>query len=140
MIEAGRTIHGFVHRGRWLEFGTPELFLEGSFALLRAGGDPMVVPRMRDRAPDEQLWVAAEEYPELDVPAYLARLDAMAQEAEPRVRGAGSLAERVDCLVDSGVVLPADTRLRRAMVVPWSDDQANDRPLHRLGDCGIAEF
>ena len=46
------------------------------------------------------LWVAAEEYPDLDVPAYLARLDAMAQEAGPRVRAAGSLAERVDCLND----------------------------------------
>jgi len=46
------------------------------------------------------LWVAAEEYPDLDGPAYLARLDAMAQEAGPRVRAAGSLAERVDCLND----------------------------------------
>ena len=46
------------------------------------------------------LWVAAEEYPELDVPAYRARLDTLAREAGPGVRAAGSPAERVECLND----------------------------------------
>ena len=46
------------------------------------------------------LWVAAEEYPELDVPAYLARLDAMAEEVRPRVLASGSLTARVESLND----------------------------------------
>jgi regulator of sirC expression with transglutaminase-like and TPR domain len=68
-------------------------------------------PRDRFKAaielPDRQislaeaaLWVAAEEYPELDVPAYLARLDAMAEEVRPRVLAAGSLTARVERLND----------------------------------------
>lgn len=44
------------------------------------------------------LWVAAEEYPELDVPAYVARLDVLAREVEPRITAATTLRERVDCL------------------------------------------
>ena len=41
------------------------------------------------------LWIAAEEYPDLDVSAYLARLDQLAQEAAPRLEGLTSDAERV---------------------------------------------
>lgn len=46
------------------------------------------------------LWVAAEEYPDLDVPAYLARLDDMARDVRPRVLAAGSLGERAERLND----------------------------------------
>jgi regulator of sirC expression with transglutaminase-like and TPR domain len=55
-------------------------------------------------APDAQidlcraaLWVAAEEYPELDVPDYLARLDALADDLRPRF-GDAPIAERVAAL------------------------------------------
>lgn len=41
------------------------------------------------------LWIAAEEYPSLDVDAYLARLDALAAEAAPAVRSVEGDAERV---------------------------------------------
>ena len=41
------------------------------------------------------LWLAAEEYPALDVAAYLARLDALAAEARPALAGAESCAGRV---------------------------------------------
>ncbi len=41
------------------------------------------------------LLVAAEEYPELDVDAYLARIDALAAEVEPRLAADATLAERV---------------------------------------------
>ena len=40
------------------------------------------------------LWIAAEEYPALDVEGQLARLDALAALAEPRLREAASEAER----------------------------------------------
>jgi regulator of sirC expression with transglutaminase-like and TPR domain len=40
------------------------------------------------------LWIAAEEYPELDVREYLARLEQLADAALERVRGAGSALER----------------------------------------------
>jgi regulator of sirC expression with transglutaminase-like and TPR domain len=45
------------------------------------------------------LWIAAEEYPSLDPDAYLARLDALAAAAAPRLRGAGSDAERAERLL-----------------------------------------
>lgn len=41
------------------------------------------------------LWIAAEEYPALDVPAYLAVLDAFAQSVKERLGPAGSPADRV---------------------------------------------
>lgn len=45
------------------------------------------------------LWVAAEEYPELDVAGYLARLDALAEAVQPLVAEAGpTLADRVRAL------------------------------------------
>lgn len=46
------------------------------------------------------LWVAAEEYPDLDVAAYLARFRTLADEVEPRLRGVSTLRERVDRLND----------------------------------------
>lgn len=52
--------------------------------------------------PDDQialdeaaLWVAAEEYPGLDVPGYLEELDALADAARERLSGAGDLTERI---------------------------------------------
>jgi regulator of sirC expression with transglutaminase-like and TPR domain len=41
------------------------------------------------------LWIAAEEYPSLDVDAYLSRLDALAAQAAPAVRSAEGDAQRV---------------------------------------------
>jgi hypothetical protein len=53
------------------------------------------------RLPDERidlaeaaLWVAVEEYPALDVAAYLARLGELAEQAPPSVAAARTLAER----------------------------------------------
>lgn len=174
LIEAGRAIHGYVHQGQWLEFGTPQLFLEGSLAILRAGGAPMVVPKVlepngggSDGSPHQgRPTISAPPWapPCLEDPHLVgpgctfgegasctggvilgvrvelgpgSRLQRTIVHDDVRI-GAG--AELVDCLVDSGVVLPADARLSRSMVVPWTDDQANDRPLQRLGDCGIVEF
>jgi regulator of sirC expression with transglutaminase-like and TPR domain len=45
------------------------------------------------------LWIAAEEYPALDPDAYLARLDALAAAGVPRLRAAGSDAERAERLL-----------------------------------------
>lgn len=44
------------------------------------------------------LWVAAEEYPALDVAAYVARLDELAQAARTRLAGARTARERVEGL------------------------------------------
>lgn len=44
------------------------------------------------------LWIAAEEYPELDVPAYLARLDELARRAAPLVLAPRSQGEQVERL------------------------------------------
>jgi len=41
------------------------------------------------------LWIAAEEYPELDVSAYLGELDALAEAARERLEGAGDGPERI---------------------------------------------
>ena len=41
------------------------------------------------------LWLAAEEYPALDVPAYLARIGELAAEARPALAGAMTGAARV---------------------------------------------
>ena len=45
------------------------------------------------------LWIAAEEYPSLDVRAYLARLDALAAAAAPRLGEAAPEAERAERLL-----------------------------------------
>ncbi|NQZ96976.1 MAG: tetratricopeptide repeat protein [Myxococcales bacterium] len=47
------------------------------------------------------LWIAAEEYPELDVDAYLARFDEMAQSARPKLEAASSENERAKVLLSS---------------------------------------
>lgn len=162
LIEAGRAIHGFVHRGLWLEFGTPQLFLEGSLALLQPGPGSAITPPPgaagADRGQPSPAG-AAVEAPHLlgsgcsfgdrsscsggvIVGARLemgprSRLQRTIVHDDVRI-GAGS--GLVDCIIDSGVVLPPDVQLERSIVVPWSDDQARDRPLQRLGDCGIREF
>ena len=46
------------------------------------------------------LWIAAEEYEELDVAEYLARLDALADAAAPELAQSGDAVERVAALVD----------------------------------------
>jgi regulator of sirC expression with transglutaminase-like and TPR domain len=57
------------------------------------------------RLPDERidlaeaaLWVAVEEYPALDVAAYLARLAELAEQARPSVAAARTLAGRIEAL------------------------------------------
>src|SRR5262245_46299178 len=63
------------------------------FAELVGGADDAI-----DLA-EAALLIAAESYPGLDVARYVAALDALASEAEPAVRGAGSDPERVRRLV-----------------------------------------
>lgn len=48
--------------------------------------------------PEAALWIAAEEYPALDVAAYLGRLEGLAEAAAARLRGARSEEERVEGL------------------------------------------
>ena len=152
LIEAGRAIHGFVHRGQWLEFGTPGLFLEGSFTLLRSGGaPPMVVPTVPAPPWIERPFLLGPDCTFGDGASCTGGLIAGARlKLGPGARlqrsivhddvEIGAAAELVDCIVDSGVVLPPGSRLQRAIVVPWSDELSAACPLQRLGDCGIAEF
>lgn len=162
LIEAGRSIHGFVHRGTWLEFGTPQLFLEGSFVLLRARQEGATTPLL---GTDGQVDGEAPPAGTAIEPPYLlgpgctfgagvscaggvilgarvdlgagARLQRTIVHDDARI---GEETELTDCLVDAGVVLPAGARLARAMVVPWEEDQAWQHSLQRLGECGIVEF
>jgi NDP-sugar pyrophosphorylase family protein len=142
LIKAGRAIHGFVHRGQWLEFGTPGLFLEGSFALLRSGGAAPMVEHPFLLGPDCTFGDGASCSAGLIAGARLklgpgARLQRTIVHDDVEI---GAAAELVDCIVDSGVVLAPGSRLQRAMVVPWSDDLSAALPLQRLGECGIVEF
>jgi NDP-sugar pyrophosphorylase family protein len=161
LIEAGARIRGFVHPGRWLEFGTPELFLDGSLALLRAGANWPITPPGGDR-PDQSAGEppppGAEKPfligPECSFGPGAVLLDGVVL-GSGVVVGAGSRLRRTivhdgarigdgavlhDCIVDAGTVVPDGSRLSRAMIVPWVDDQGGNRPLRRLGDCGIAGF
>lgn len=163
LIEAGRPIHGFVHHGQWLEFGTPQLLLQGSFALLQRQGTGAARPYSppgdgpaHGETPPPGTVV---EEPFLFGPGCTFGEGASCTggviagsrlEMGPRSRlhrsiahddvriGAGS--ELVDCIVDSGAVLPPETHLSRAMIVPWSDDQPRGRPLQQLGECGIMVY
>jgi regulator of sirC expression with transglutaminase-like and TPR domain len=58
------------------------------------------LPEARIDVAEAALWIAAEEYAELDVPRYLARLGALATAAEERMRGARGARERVARLND----------------------------------------
>src|SRR5207245_974050 len=44
LISTGKLIRGFVHSGLWRELGTPQLYIEGSVALLKAGKEPSLRP------------------------------------------------------------------------------------------------
>jgi NDP-sugar pyrophosphorylase family protein len=152
LLKAGSAIHGFVHHGQWLEFGTPGLFLEGSFALLRSmGGPPAVAPTLSAPPWVERPFLLGPDCTFGDGASCSAGLIAGARlKLGPGARlqrtivhddvEIGAAAELVDCIVDSGVVLPPGSRLQRAMVVPWSDDLSAALPLQRLGECGIVEF
>ena len=59
------------------------------------------LPEARIDLAEAALWIAAEEYPELEVPEYLARLAALAAIAGERVSRARTLRERVERLNDS---------------------------------------
>ena len=58
------------------------------------------LPDARIDLAEGALWIAAEEYPDLDVPAYLARLAELASLAETRVTRSGSARERIERLND----------------------------------------
>jgi regulator of sirC expression with transglutaminase-like and TPR domain len=64
------------------------------FAAIAAGPDAQI------DLGEAALWIAAEAYPDLDVSAYLLRLDALAAEARPCVERATSERARVDALND----------------------------------------
>jgi len=162
LIVAGRPIHGFVHHGHWLEFGTPELFLNGSFALLQRAAGETLDPTPPGKSPGKEEAPppgAVVERPFLLGPGCAfgegaacmggviagarlnmgpgSRLQRSIVHDDVRI---GAASDLVDCIVDSGAVLPPETHLKRAMVVPWNDDQPVDRPMKRLGECGYMEF
>jgi regulator of sirC expression with transglutaminase-like and TPR domain len=56
------------------------------------------LPDSRIDLAEAALWIAAEEYPGLDVEQYLARLADLAAAADARLRGAGSALERIERL------------------------------------------
>jgi regulator of sirC expression with transglutaminase-like and TPR domain len=61
----------------------------------RQFGRIAALPDARIDLAEAALWIAAEEYPGLDVASYLARLADLASAAGERIRGASSLRERV---------------------------------------------
>lgn len=120
LMQQGRTIRGYVHRGLWCEIGTPSLYLEGNMALLEHGGHPSLTGlRHADGIYLDQV-----------------RLPNTTEAAPPILIGRGSTLGP-HCSLQGGVVIGKQCRIGSGCAIRssvlWDGARLGDRVL--LTDC-----
>ncbi len=163
LLEDGKPIRAFIHPGFWREFGTPQLYIDGSIALLGQGVDP---PLNNLRAA-EGIYLDGVSTPEdtvLEPPILLGRGTTVGRRCSlvggviigRQVRigngcglrstivwdGAriGDDAKLADCIVTSGVYVPPGVSLSGKMILRVDGFQGRRDRLERLGTCYMAGF
>lgn len=163
MLEDGKAIRAFIHPGFWHEFGTPQLYIDGSIALLRQGNDPS----MNILRASEGIYLNSVSLPEdavLESPILLGKGTTIGRKCSllggvitgRQVRigngcglrstivwdGAriGDDARLADCIVTSGVYVPPGVSLSGKMLLRVDGFQGRKDRLERLGTCYMAGF
>lgn len=161
LIQAGKTIKGFVHAGFWREMGTPRLYLEGSLALLRAA----VVPPPGSNMAAEGIYLEQATLPDdavvsppvlvgkgASVGAGCSLLGGVVIGRQARLgRGCalrstviwdggrvGDGATLIDCIVTSGVYVPPGASISSKVIFRVEGYQGKKERVERLGGCWMA--
>jgi mannose-1-phosphate guanylyltransferase len=118
----GEGLYAYVGDGYWLDIGTPERYLEGTFDILEGTVKTAVVERMGDT------YVCIEAGTEIEgrvIPSALVERDC-------RIAAGARIGGRV--VIETGVTVGADTTIERAVVLRGSSIGANCR----LSGCIVA--
>ena len=162
LIERGVRISGFVHTGFWRELGTPQRYLQGSLDLLRLGdagylqrirlreGVYSVTPSPALRGTVESPFLAGRDL-EMEAGSFAAGAvvgdSVVLRRRSSLVKtilwndvtvGEGSSLD--ECLVASGVKIPARSRFNRTILLDDSTYGGDRKGLERSGDLLLASF
>lgn len=159
LIAAGRTINGFVHKGFWRELGTPRLYLEGSLALLKEGGDP----GLTSLRAGEGIYLDNASPPSdalLEPPVLIGRgttvgnralLGAVVIGKQAKIGKGASLRSTIvwdgarigegtsltECIVTSGVYVPPGASLTGKILLRADGHGGTRRRFERIGSCWV---
>jgi NDP-sugar pyrophosphorylase family protein len=162
LITAGKLIKGYVHSGFWRELGTPQLYIDGSIALLRDGRDvALQTLKVMEGVYLDKVVVPKDAL--LEPPLLVGRGSALGEKCSlqgsvvgKQVRlgkgcalrstivwdGAriGDGAHLSDCIVTSGVYVPPEVTLSHKIVLRVEGYQGKKDRLERLGSCWMTGF
>ncbi len=162
LIASGKVIRAFVHSALWRELGTPQLYIDGSIALLKEGRDPALQPlKVADGLFLDKVTVPKDAI--LEPPVLIgrgvtlgARCSLQGAVVGKQVRlgkgcalrstvvwdGAriGDGARLSECIVTSGVYVPPDVTLSNKIVLRVEGYQGKKDRLERLGGCWMVGF
>src|SRR5712692_5191327 len=124
LIASGRMIRGALHSGLWRELGTPQLYIDGSVALLKEGKDSALQPLRSSSTPGVYLdRTTLPKDASLEPPVLVGRgvtigprcsLQAAVVWDGARI---GDGARLSDCIVTSGVYVPPEVILSNKIVL-----------------------
>ena len=163
LMTAGKAIRGYVHAGLWRELGTPALYIEGTMAVLRAGGDPALAPiRAAEGVYHDRVPIPPDAV--IDPPILVGRGTTLGPKCSlvggvvlgkqarlgkgcalrttvvwdgARIGDGASLSE---CIVTSGVFVPPNVSLSNKIILRVEGYQGSRDRLERLGGCWMAGF
>ena len=162
LIAAGKMIRGYVHSGLWRELGTPQLYIDGSIALLRDGRDGF----LQNIKVMEGIYLDKVVVPKdalLEPPLLVGRGSLLGPKCSlqgsvvgKQVRlgkgcalrstivwdGAriGDGAHLSECIVTSGVYVPPDVTFSNKIILRVEGYQGKKDRLERLGSCWMTGF
>ena len=164
LISSGKMIRGVLHSGLWRELGTPQLYIDGSVALLKEGKDAALEPLRSSSTPG--VYLDRTTLPKdagLEPPVLVGRgvtigpkcsLQAAVIGKQVRLGKGCSLRSTIvwdgarigdgarlsDCIVTSGVYVPPEVILSNKIVLRVEGYQGKKDRLERLGGCWMTGF
>ena len=161
LIDAGKSIKGFVHTGLWRELGTPSLYIEGSLTWLKEARDRSLEPlRASEGVYLDHVTVRSDIH--VEPPILVGRgvtvgskssLGSVVIGKQARIGKGCSLRSTIvwdgarvgdgarlsECIVTSGVYVPPGVTLSNKIILRVEGLQGKKR-LERLGGCWVAGF
>jgi NDP-sugar pyrophosphorylase family protein len=163
LIAAGKRVKGFVHSGLWRELGTPQLYIDGSLALLREEKDPSI----KALRTGEGLYLDRVTLPPdgtVEPPVLIGRGSTVGSKSslqggvvigrQVRVGKGCSLRSTIvwdgarigdgarlsECVATSGIYIPPGVTLARKIILRVEGFQGKKDRLERLGGCWMTDL
>ncbi len=163
LIAAGKGLKGYVHSGLWRELGTPQLYIEGSVALLREGTDPSIKAlRSAEGVYLDRVTLPADG--NVEPPVLIGRGTTLGSKCslqggvvigrQARIGKGCSLRSTIvwdgarigdgarlsECVVTSGIYVPPGVTLSRKIILRVEGFQGKKDRLERLGGCWMTDL